>query len=243
MFSSTPTSFEDIDFLDEIEVPFYKIASMDLDNPFLLSYVAETKKPIILSTGMGTLAETEKALSIISRAGNDNVIILHCTSQYPTPPENANLLAIETLANAFGHPVGFSDHTKGNIISQAAVARGACLIEKHFTLDRTMPGPDQTLSGEPAEFKDLVNSIRCIEAALGSGIKEPTEAEMDMRNGMRRSIVTNDAIASGTVITLEMLDFKRPGTGISPAEVDWVVGRVAKEDIAADSIIERGFLI
>ena len=216
---------------------------MDLDNLALLSYISGTGRPIILSTGMGTLGDVDRALDAIDSAGKSQVVLLHCTSQYPALPQDVNLRAIDTLSRAFGVPVGYSDHTLGNAIPVAAVARGACLIEKHFTLDKSLPGPDQAVSAEPQEFRALIEAIRDVESALGDGRKRPVAGEIETQGAFRRSIVTTEDIAEGTVITRAMLTFKRPGTGISPAQVEWVLGRVAKTSIPADSVIERDQLL
>lgn len=242
-FLSSPFSIESVELLEDLGVAAYKGASGELDNLPLLACMAQTRKPIILSTGMGTLAEVDRALETIAANGGSQVVLLHCTSNYPTNPSDANLRAIETLAHAFDVPVGYSDHTIGNVIPLAAVARGADVIEKHFTLDRSMPGPDQAVSGEPKDFEELVSGIRMVEAALGDGHKRPVSNETDMRAAMRRSIVAATDIPQGSVIEHEMLAFKRPGSGISPAEMEWVLGRKTTKGIAADTVIERDHLV
>lgn len=238
-FLSSVFSPESLALLESLGVAAYKVASMDLDNLPLLREIARTGKPIILSTGMGTMSEVDRALAAIDAANGTEVVLLHCTSQYPTSARDANLRAMDSMRQAFGVPVGFSDHTMGNTVALAAVARGANAVEKHFTLDRTMPGPDQALSAEPAEFEALVSGIREVEAALGGGRKQPVAGELEMRQAFRRSIVAAVDIPEGAVLTAEMLTFKRPGSGISPADLDWVVGRTARCAIPADTVVQR----
>lgn len=223
--------------LEELGSAVYKIASMDLDNLPLLAEIGRTGKAIVLSTGMGTLAEVDRALDTIHRAGSSEVVLLHCTSQYPTEPADVNLRAMDTLGAAFGTPVGFSDHTIGNTVPFAAVARGAAVIEKHFTLDKSWPGPDQALSADADEFHALVAGIRAVEAAMGDARKRPVAGEMGMRQAFRRSIVAVKDVPEGALLTADMLTFKRPGSGISPANLDWIVGRTAKASIPADTVI------
>ena len=242
-FISTAGASEGVDILEAADVPFYKIASMDLNNLPLLDYIGRTGKPIIMSTGMGTLGEVEQAVSTLRNAGNEQILLLHCTVQYPPQLEDVNLRAMDTLKAAFGLPVGYSDHTVGNAVSIASVARGACCIEKHFTLDKTMPGPDQSVSGDPEDFKNLVDDIRAVEVALGSAVKKPVEAEWEMRRNFRRSIVSAQEIQEGAKITREMLVFKRPGSGISPADINWIIGRIATRTISADSVLDQADLV
>ena len=242
-FLSTAGAPEGVDLLEELGVSAYKIASMDLDNLPLLDYIARMGKPIILSTGMGTLGEIERALETIYATGNEQVVVLHCTALYPPTLEDVNLRAMDTIRQAFDVPVGYSDHTVGNAVAIAAVARGACVIEKHFTLDKSMPGPDQAVSGDPEDFRRLVADIRAVETALGSAIKQPVEDELEMRRNFRRSIVAAVDIPASALLTHEMLTFKRPGSGISPANLDWVVGRTARRAIPADTVIELTNLV
>ena len=193
---------------------------------------------MIISTGMANLGEIEDAISAIRSAGNDDIILLHCNSLYPTPPEVVNLHAIETMRDAFKLPVGFSDHTLGIHISLAAVAMGACVIEKHFTLSREMKGPDHSFAIEPDELKEMVRCIREVEKAKGSGVKEKSELESEeMYVKARRSIHAKVDIPKGTRITRDMLIIKRPGYGIKPKFIDVVVGREAKKDIKEDEWI------
>ncbi|MFA8342836.1 MAG: N-acetylneuraminate synthase [Rhodothermaceae bacterium] len=242
-FISTPFSFKTVDWLEKLGVSCYKIASMDLNNLPLIKYVAERQKPIILSTGMGTIAEVDQALRTIYKTGNQDVILLHCVSLYPPSDDNINLKVLNTLENTFDCLVGFSDHTEDNLISLAAVARGAKVIEKHFTLDKKMPGPDQKSSGDPETFKRLIDNIKRIYSALGSGIKKPVEAELKMQKNFRRSIVAKKDIEKNEVITKEKVTFKRPGSGIPPTELEWVLGTKAKNNIKSDTLISKEDLV
>ncbi len=242
-FLSTAGTPDGVDLLEEIGVPAYKIASMDLDNLPLLACVAEKGKPVILSTGMGTLGEVERALETLTAAGSEDVIILHCTSLYPADSKDVNLRAMDTLRAAFDSPVGYSDHTLGTAVPLAAAARGACLLEKHFTLDKSLPGPDQAVSANPAELRALVDGLGEIHAALGSVRKRPAAGEWEMRASFRRSIVTARDVPMGTQITREMLVFKRPGSGISPADLHWVVGRTTLVAIAEDTVLDEKQLV
>jgi len=234
IFFASPFDFEAIDILDKY-VPAFKIASFEITDLELLKYAAEKGKPMIISTGMANLGEIEDAITAIRSVGNENIILLHCNSLYPTPVGIANLRAIETMRTAFKVPVGFSDHTLGIHIPIAAVAMGACMIEKHFTLDRTLPGPDHSFAIEPDELKEMVRCIREVEKAKGSGIKEKSDLESEeMYVKARRSIHAKVDIPKGTKITRDMLIIKRPGYGIKPKFIDMVVGREAKKDIRED---------
>ena len=238
VFLSTPFDYAAVDELDEIGVPAFKFASFEIVDLELLKYAASKQKPMIISTGMTNLGEIEDAISAIRSAGNDDIVLLHCNSLYPTPPEVVNLRAMGTMREAFKLPVGFSDHTLGIHISLAAVAMGACVIEKHFTLDRTLLGPDHSFAIEPNEFKEMVRCVREIEEAKGSGIKERSELEGDeMYVKARRSIHARVDISKGIRITRDMLIVKRPGYGIKPKFIDMVIGREAKKDIIEDEWI------
>ena len=238
MFLSTPFDYAAIDELDEIGVPAFKFASSEIVDLELLKYAASKQKPMIISTGMANLGEIEDAISTIRSVGNDDIILLHCNSLYPTSPEVVNLRAMETMREAFKLPVGFSDHTLGIHISLAAVAMGACVIEKHFTLDRNLPGPDHSFAIEPDELKEMVRCVQDIEEAKGSGIKERSELEGDeMYVKARRSVHAKVDIPKGTKIVRDMLVVKRPGYGIKPKFIDMVVGREAKNDINEDEWI------
>jgi len=239
LFLSSPFDKGSVDLLDGMNVPAFKIASGEITNFPLLRYIASKGKPIILSTGMSTLGEVEEALNVIGSEGVEDVILLHCVSNYPARIEDVNLRAMETLKQAFKLPVGFSDHTLGITASIAAVALGACVIEKHFTLDRNLPGPDHKASLEPDELKEMVKAIRDIEKALGNGIKRPAKDEEEIKKVARRSIVAKVDIPEGAIITENMLGVKRPGTGIAPKYIDRIVGRKAKENIRNDELVTR----
>lgn len=236
---STPFDDEAVDFLASLDVPAYKIASADLTCHGLIERCARLGKPMILSTGTATLAEVEEGLEVCRRAGNDQVVLLHCTLKYPCPPEGINLRAMQHLMAAFpGVPVGLSDHSLGIAIPQAAVAMGACMIEKHYTVDKTLPGsPDHHLSVDPPELGALMSGIRAIEKAMGSAQKGVEPLERDAFRYARRSVTSKVAIAKGTVIEASMLTYKRPGTGISPKHMDLVVGRIAREEIPEDTTL------
>ena len=237
MFLSSPFDKESVDLLYELDVPASKVASGEITNLPLLRYIAKKEKPIILSTGMSTLGEIEEALDVIRSEGVEDIILLHCVSNYPARIEDVNLRAMGTLKQAFKLPVGFSDHTLGITAPIAAVALGACVIEKHFTLDRNLPGPDHKASLEPDELKEMVKAIREVEKALGDGIKRPTKEEEEIKKVARRSIVAKVDIPEGAIVTEDMLDVKRPGTGIEPRYIDMIIGKKAKEDIKKDEII------
>lgn len=237
MFLSTPFDYYSVDLLDELGVPLFKIPSGELVNDRFLRYVAARGKPLIISTGMATLGEVEEALGVVQDAGAREITLLHCTSAYPASYEEVNLRAIITLRHAFGLPVGYSDHTPGIEVAVAAVALGARVIEKHFTLSRSMEGPDHKASLEPDELAAMVRAIRNVERALGDGRKRPSPGEQDVMRAARRSLVAAVDIAAGELITSDKLAVKRPGTGISPKMWDVVVGRRARVDIPADTVI------
>ena len=235
---STPSYFDDVDLLERLDVPLFKIGSDDLTNLPLIRYVAGKGKPIIFSTGMGTLAEMDEAVHTIRAAGNDQIVILHCVSNYPIQDLSlVNLKVINTLRQAFGVPVGFSDHTTTASAALGAVALGATVIERHFTLDKNLQVPDAFFSADPAETKALVHSIRELEQALGDGVKRPTPKEEAMRVETRKSTIARTYIHRGEVITQESVIVKRPGTGIAPDLAHLVLGRRAKQDIQADEVI------
>lgn len=236
IFLSTPFDLEAVDELEGF-VPAYKIASFEITHLPLLEYVAKKGKPIILSTGMADLSDIELALETIYKQGNKDIILLHCAVGYPPKYEDINLRTMETMRRAFQLPVGFSDHTLGITSDIAAVALGACVIEKHFTLDRKLPGPDHPFALESDELKDMVQAIRDTEASLGSPIKRHTKSEGEMHRLGRRSLVAACNIPKGTKITKEIIDVKRPGFGIHPKMIDVVIGRVAKVDIEEDDIL------
>ncbi len=236
-FLASAFDFDAVDILDK-HVPAFKIASFEITDLELLKYAAEKGKPMIISTGMANLGEIEDAVNAIKSVGNEDIILLHCNSLYPTPVEVVNLKVIETMRTAFKVPAGFSDHTLGIHIPIAAVAMGTCVIEKHFTLDRTLPGPDHSFAIEPDELKEMVNGIRDVEKARGSGIKEKSDLESEeMYIKARRSIHARVDIPKGSKITRDMLIIKRPGYGIKPKFIDIIVGREAKKDIKEDEWI------
>ncbi len=237
IFLSTPYDRESVDLLVRLGVPALKVSSADITNHPLLAHTAAKKLPVILSTGMSTLGEVEDAVEVIRGSGNEQLILLHCNFNYPARMEDLNLRAMDTLRQAFGCPVGYSDHTMGFEVSLAAVAMGAVVIEKHLTLDRNLPGPDHRASLEPAELKDMVTGIRNVEMALGTAEKRPAGEEIPNRKTSRRSIVAAADIPEGTVITGEMLDAKRPGTGISPRYFETLIGRKAMSAIKKDELI------
>lgn len=234
---ATPFDDESVDFLYDLGVKAYKVGSGDITNIPMLKKMAKKGLPIILSAGMSTLGEIEDALEAIRMEGNENIILMHCTSNYPTNEEDVNLRAMNTMMTAFQLPTGYSDHTMGTSISIAAVAMGAVIIEKHFTLDRNLAGPDHKASLEPQELKELVTGIRNVEKALGSPIKRPNKSEMDVKHVAQKSVVATQDIKKGDVITREMLTVKRPGGGIKPKYLELIVGRKAAVDIPQDTII------
>lgn len=236
-FLSTPFSEAAADLLERVGVQAFKISSGDLTHLPMLRHIAAKGLPIILSTGMGTLSDIESALEAITSTGNDKVSILHCVSNYPAAPEDCNLAAMDTIAQAFGFPVGWSDHTLGCAISWAAVARGARIIEKHITLDQSLPGPDHKASMEPAEFTEFVAGIRAIEASIGTGHKYPSAAEKRTALVGRRSIVANRTMKAGTNLTAEDIKIVRPGTGLAPQLVPLVIGLRLARDVAIDTPI------
>lgn len=237
-FLSSPFDPTCARFLHEMGMHLWKIPSGEITHFPMLKVIASYHEPIIMSTGMATMEEIETSLNYLRANGAEEIALLHCNSEYPTPYPDANLLAMNALRERFGLKVGYSDHTLGIEVPIAAAALGAEIIEKHFTLDRNMEGPDQPSSIEPDELKTLVTSIRHVEAALGSGIKEPTESERKNINVVRKSIVAARAISKGELLTEENLLCKRPGGGISPMEWDNVLGRVAVRDFAPDEMIE-----
>jgi N-acetylneuraminate synthase/N,N'-diacetyllegionaminate synthase len=238
LFLSSPFDKESVDLLYGLDVPVFKVGSGEITNFPLLKHIAKKEKPIILSTGISTLGEVEEALNVIRSEGVEDVILLHCVSNYPARIEDVNLRAMGTLKQAFKIPVGFSDHTLGITVPIAAVALGACVIEKHFTLDRSLPGPDHKASLEPDELREMVKSIRDVGKALGDGIKRPTINEEEIKKVARRSIVAKADIPEGTIITENMLDIKRPGTGIPPSKLNKVLRKKTIKNIKKDEILK-----
>lgn len=239
---STPYNEEDVDLLDRLDVAAFKLASIHLAEPHFLAYAARKGRPLIVSCGMATLAEIDRGLEAIRRAGDPPVVLLQCTTNYPSDPAEANLRTIPALATAFGVPVGYSDHTPTDSACLAAVALGAVMIEKHLTLDRTLPGPDHAASQDPQGFAGLVRGIREVEAALGDGIKRPTPSEARNKPNMRRSLVARCAIAEGQAIEPGLLTCRRPATGLAPALVDELAGFVAARPIAAGEMLAWSML-
>ncbi|NKQ38814.1 MAG: polysaccharide biosynthesis protein [Methanosarcinales archaeon] len=237
-FCSTPFSKEEVDLLMELDVPFIKVASMDINNLELLKYIAKQGKPIILSTGMSTICEIEQAISIIEKSGNDKIIILHCISIYPPRYEDINLNNISMLQQTFKYPIGFSDHTIGISIPLASVTLGSCIIEKHFTLDKNLPGWDHLISANPSELKVICEESKNITKSLGSFNRIVSDDEKAKLKLFRRSIVINRDMKAGDIIKLEDLEYKRPGTEIKPDEVKYVVGRKLNVDKNYDELLK-----
>lgn len=235
-FLSTPFDMESIAFLEDL-VPFWKVPSGEITNyPYLVA-IGKTKKPVILSTGMCELSEIDDAVSVLRENGTESLTLLHCNTQYPTPYRDVNLRAMETLKNRYHVKVGYSDHTAGTEIPVAAVALGAAVIEKHFTLDKTLPGPDHKASLEPEELRRMVQAIRNVEAALGSSEKKVSPSEQENLSVARKSIVAARRISKGELLSEDNLTAKRPGTGISPMKWNQVVGTRAVKDFEEDELI------
>jgi len=236
---STPFDEEGASLLNRLGMPAFKIASGDITDYPLLRQVASFKKPLLLSTGMATLNEVEEAVNAIRSEGNNDIILLHCVSNYPPRMEDANIKAMVTMQKAFQLPVGYSDHSPGIVVSLGAVALGACVIEKHITIDKTLPGPDHPYALEVDEFSDMVRQVRHLEMALGNGAKVPVEAEIPEREWARRGIYAATDISKGTTIMRDMLKMVRPClSALEPKYIDLVVGKVARKDIAAHEPIE-----
>lgn len=238
MFLSTPFDLESIDFLANLGVKIWKIPSGEITNYLFLRAIGKRKESVIMSTGMCTLEEVHAAVKVLHDFGTTDITLLHCTTEYPAPYDSVNLKAMLTLQKEFGCKVGYSDHTNGIEIPVAAVAMGATVIEKHFTLDKNMEGPDHKASLEPDELKAMVHSIRNIEVALGDGIKRPSEAENKNIAIVRKSIVAKCNIKKGEAFSEENLTAKRPGSGISPMKWNEVLGRIAKREYFVDEAIE-----
>lgn len=233
LFTATPFDDESATLLDSMNVPFFKISSGEVINLPFLKHVARTRRPIVISTGMCDLREVEDAVQTIRAAGHESIVLLQCVSNYPADPADSNLRAMQTMAEAFGVAVGYSDHTLGNEVALAAVALGACVVEKHLTLDRELPGPDHRASCEPAEFGALVRGIRLVEAALGDGCKRPAASERNTAEVARKSLVAARDLPAGATLTAAMLTALRPGTGLSPALQPQLLGRRLRHAIPA----------
>lgn len=237
-FLSTPFDLKSVDFLNELGVPFFKIPSGEITNyPYLIK-IAHTGKPVVMSTGMCEPDEILAAINVLEKNGSGEITLLHCNTEYPTPLKDVNLYAMRTMKKMFGKKVGYSDHTKGIEVPVAAVALGACVIEKHFTLDKNMPGPDHKASLEPDELGRMVKNIRNIEIALGDGVKRVSESERKNIAIARKSIVARRNIQEGEILTEDNLAVKRPGTGINPMQWMEVLGTRAVRDFKEDELIE-----
>ena len=237
MFLSSAGDAESVDFLDDLGVPAFKFSSADLTNLPYLRHTAAKGKPMIISTGMARLGEVEDAVRAIEEAGNQNIVILQCVTNYPAEPQEVNLRAMQTLEAAFGLPVGYSDHTMGLEVAMASVALGACVVEKHFTLDRSLPGPDHAASAEPGELKELIQGIRKVEAALGHGRKAPVPSEAPTALLVRKSLQSVRDLPAGTVLGPDVLAVKRPGTGLAPDLLSGITGMVLRKEIPAETPI------
>lgn len=239
IFLSTPFDHDSIDLLNELGLEIFKIPSGEITNLPYLRHIGRLNKKIILSTGMANLGEVEAAINVLTGAGTqrENITVLHANTEYPTPMRDVNLKAMQTLGRAFNLAYGYSDHTNGIEVPIAAVAMGGSVIEKHFTLDKTMEGPDHKASLEPHELTAMVQAIRNIEQALGSAVKQPSPSESKNKSIARKSIVAKAAIKRGEIFTEQNLTIKRPGTGINPMRWDEVLGTVANKDYIEDELI------
>jgi len=242
IFLSTPFDYESADFLAELRVPVFKIPSGEITNLPFVEHIARKGCPLILSTGMSTLDEVRNAVEAIRETRNQQLVLLQCVSNYPAQPSSVNLRAMHTLAEAFGVPVGYSDHTAGIEVVIGAVVLGACVVEKHFTLDRDLPGPDHRASLEPDELASMVHSIRNVEAALGDGNKRPALEEANTAAVARRSLVAARYIAAGTVLTEDLVAILRPGTGLPPAMRPQLVGRRTRHDLEVGTLLTLDML-
>ncbi len=237
IFLSTPFDYQAIKELEDLKMLAYKIASFEIvDLPFIKE-IAKTKKPIILSTGMASMGDIEDAIDVIRESGSNDIALLHCAINYPPPIDDLNLRVIKTLAKAFQVPIGFSDHSMSTYLPSVCVALGACIIEKHYTLSRSLKGPDHEFALEPDELKLMIRNIRETETALGSSIKKLAESEKNLYKLARRSIIAANKICRGEIIKKSDLIIKRPGYGIPPKFLDIIIGREARKDIDEDEII------
>lgn len=237
-FISTPFDLDSIAFLETFDMDFWKVPSGEVTNLPYLEAIARTKRKVVMSTGMCDMNEIQDAIEVLEKNGTTEIILLHCNTQYPTPYEHVNLKAMNSIKDAMHKEVGYSDHTQGIEVPIAAVAMGATVIEKHFTLDKNMEGPDHKASLNPSELQQMVVAIRNIEQAIGNGLKEPSSSEMANKGVARKSIVASRSIKQGEVFSEENLTTKRPGTGISPMKWYEVIGKVAPRDFSEDEIIE-----
>ena len=237
IFLSTPHSDDAIDFLDPL-ILAYKVGSGDLTNLPFLEKIAKKHKPMILGTGMSTLKEVKYAIKLIKSKGNNQITVLHCTTSYPCPLEDANLNAMITMQEKLDCLTGYSDHTLGTMVPTMAATLGAVVIEKHFTLDRNLPGPDHKASLEPKELKQMVIDIRNVEKVLGTYEKKPTESEKEIMKFVRKSIVAHKDIKKGSIIEKNMITIKRPGTGLPPSKINEIIGKKANRQILKDEIFQ-----
>lgn len=237
-FLSTPFDCDSIDFLNDFSMPFWKIPSGEITNYPYLVKIANTKKKVVMSTGMSNMHEIEDAVNVLKENGTEEIVLLQCNTQYPTKPEHVNLRVMDTLRKKFYTEVGYSDHTRGIEIPIAAVALGATIIEKHFTLDKTMKGPDHRASIEPEEFKAMVNAIRNVEKALGNNEKKVSDSEKENISVARKSIVAATNIKKGDIFNDKNLTTKRPGNGISPMLWNEIIGCASNRDYVIDEMIE-----
>jgi N,N'-diacetyllegionaminate synthase len=240
LFLSTPDEEDSADLLDDLGVPIFKIGSAEVTNLPFLRHVGGKGKPVILSTGMSTLGEVARAVEALLETGVPELVLLQCVSSYPADPAEVNLRAMETLSTAFRVPVGFSDHTMGRDIAVAAVALGACVLEKHLTLDVDLEGPDHRASLEPTEFAELVGAVRLVESALGDGLKRPTTAEQETRLVVRRRILAGRDLAAGTLLTEADLKLRRSGEGLGVDALPQLLGRRLLCDLAEDEPLTWG---
>jgi N,N'-diacetyllegionaminate synthase len=236
-FLSSPFDAQSADLLATMDLPLYKVPSGEITNLPFLQHLAAKGRPLILSTGMSTLGEVEEAVHVLQAAGARQLTLLHCVTEYPAPYAEVNLRAMQTLKAAFGLPVGYSDHTLGIEVAVAAVALGAEVIEKHFTLDRSLPGPDHSASLEPDELQQMVAAIRHVEAALGNGIKTPAPCELPNLPVARKSVVAARSLPTGHLLVTGDLDIKRPGNGLAPKLLPTLIGRTLRAGVAKDEII------
>lgn len=238
VFFSSCFSAAEVDMLEDLDVPAYKIASMDVNHLPLLEYVGAAHKPVVISAGMATLGEVERAIATLRAAGSGPIAILHCLSIYPSPPAQVNLRTMDTWRSAFDVPVGYSDHTLGSAVPIAAVALGACMIEKHFTTDKNLPGWDHAISADPAELRAIVDGARDAFAALGNAERRVSADEIAKRKVFRRRMVARRDMRKGDRLAAGDVDFKRPGTGIQPDELRYVVGRAITRDVRAEDELD-----
>ena len=239
IFMSTPFDDESLEFLFELGIQTFKAGSGDLTNLPFLEKIAQKELPVIISTGMADLTESKEAVEAILATGNSDLIVLHCTTNYPCPLEEVNLSAMQTLATELDVMVGYSDHTVGILVPQLAVAAGARVIEKHFTLNKQMDGPDHQASLEPDELKEMVDRIRIVEQIMGTGEKVPNPSELKIKEAARKSIAAVQFIPEGAILSEVMFTIKRPGTGLPPKRLKELIGKKAMRDIAMDELIQE----